>query len=319
MIEHPFYIKEPAELRWCVLSTVPLGVRCRPVAVRGLQAYAVPSARAGQQPDPSVRRDALKGLFSGGFLLAVIAVVLLIVVAAPEYAEPAQGSTEDLPATSIGASPSPSAAPEAAPSPTSPLPTELKGYKWPVRGGMVADYYDWDEQGPFVIEGRRVHGGLVITWFDGAIVKAAHKGTVVAAGRDWRNEVGYDDDLDDYYARLKRKRQKPSLGVVIDDGNGYRSVYSELKAVRVKPGQQVKAGTVVGTMGPAEKRYMMRYALVRMDGSWLKVAQPERDRGVPEYVHEHVDPLAVLRTNADKKPRMDKRLPPTDPPRLSKY
>jgi hypothetical protein len=266
-----------------------------------------------------VRRDALSGLFSGGFLLAVIAAILLIVVAVPEYAEPAQGSSDTVPVAGLAASPSPSSEPEAAPDPTSPLPTELKGYKWPVRGGMVVDYYDWDDDGPFVIDGRRVHGGLVITWFDGAIVKAAHAGTVVAAGRDWRDHVGYDDDLDDYYAKLKRKKQKPSLGVVIDDGKGYRSVYSELKDLRVEPGQRVKAGAVIGGMEFAEKRYMVRYALVRMDGAWLKVAQKERDRGFPEYAREHVDPLAVLRMDTDKKPRTDKRLPPAHPPRLSKY
>jgi hypothetical protein len=271
-----------------------------------------------------VRRDALSGLLSGGFLLAVIAAILLIVVAVPEYAEPAQGSSESVPAVGLAASPSPSSVPEAAPDPTSPLPTELKGYKWPVRGGMVADYYDWDEDGPFVIDGRRVHGGLVITWFEGAIIKAAHAGTVVAAGRDWRDHVGYDDDLDDYYAKLRRKKQKPSMGVVINDGNGYRSVYSEMiPDPRIKVGQKVKAGTVIGSMSRVkegkEVRQMMRYALVRMDGMWLKVAQEERGRGVPEYVREHVDPLAVLRLDTDKKPRTDKRLPPAHPPRLSKY
>ena len=181
MIEHLFYIRE----RCAPVLVRPVNqpgwrVRCAAVAVRGLQAYAVPSARAGQQPDPSVRRDALSGLLSGGFLLAIIAAVLLIVVAVPEYAEPAQGSSETVPAVGLGASPSPSSVPEAAPDPTSPLPTELKGYKWPVRGGMVADYYDWDEDGPFVIDGHRVHGGLVITWFEGAIGKAEHSGTGVA-------------------------------------------------------------------------------------------------------------------------------------------
>lgn len=286
-----------------------------PVAVRGLQAYAVPSARAGQQPDPSVRRDALSGLFSGGFLLAIIAVVLLIVVAAPEYAEPAQGSSDSAPAAGIGALPSPSATPQAAPDPTSPLPSQLKGYRWPTRGGMVVKYYDWDSSGRFVIDGQRVHGGLAITWFDGAPVKAAHGGTVVAAGRAWQDAVGYDDDLDSHYAKLKRKKQKPPLGIVIDDGNGYRSAYSELKGARVKLGQRVKAGTVIGSMGTAG----VRYELVRMDGAWLKVAQKERDRGFPEYAREHVDPLAVLRLDAKRKPRTDKRLPPAHPPRLSPY
>ena len=61
----------------------------RAVADRGLQAYAVPSARAGQQTDPAARRDVLSGLMTGGFLLAVIATVLAIIIAAPQYAEPA--------------------------------------------------------------------------------------------------------------------------------------------------------------------------------------------------------------------------------------
>jgi Peptidase family M23 len=290
------------------------------VAVRGLQAYAVPSARAGQQPDPSVRRDALSGLLSGGFLLAVIAVALLIVVAAPEYAEPARGSGHSAPVLAMDAtSPAASDPPQALPSPTSALPDRLKGYRWPVQGGMVADYYDWDGDGRYLIDERRVNGGLVITWFDGALVKSAHAGTVVAAGRDWQKHVGYDGDVDAYYQRLKRRKQKPSLGVVVDDGNGYRSVYSELKDLRVKPNQKVKAGTVIGAMSVAEKRYMMRYELVRMDGDLLKVAAEVRRLGFPGYVREHVDPLAVLRLDARRKPLTDKRRPPADPPRLSRY
>ena len=37
--------------------------------------------------------------------------------------------------------------------------------------------------------------------------------------------------------------------VVIDDGNGYRSLYAHLSAVRVKPGQHVRAGQVIGYEG----------------------------------------------------------------------
>jgi hypothetical protein len=72
-------------------------------------------------------------------------------------------------------------------------------------------------------------------------------------------------------------------------------------------------------MSTVEKVYMMRYELVRMDGAWLKVAPTERKRGFPDYVREHVDPLAVLRLDANKKPLTDKRRPPADPPRLSRY
>jgi murein DD-endopeptidase MepM/ murein hydrolase activator NlpD len=258
---------------------------------------------------------------SGGFLLAVVAAVLAIVVAAPEYAEPARGSSDDG-ALALAPSASPAAseaAQVAAPDPTTAPPNRLKGYRWPVRGGMVATYYDWERDGRFEIEGKPVHGGLVITWFEGAVVKAAHAGTVVAAGRRWQDEVGYDAPLDAYYEKLRRMKVRPSQGVVIDDGNGYRSVYSELKDVRVRKGAKIMAGTIIGTMSKAEKRQMMRYELVRMDGEWLKVAPRWRQRGYPDYVREHVDPLAVLRLSAAKRPDTKMPPPPNDPPRLSDY
>jgi hypothetical protein len=260
---------------------------------------------------------------TGGFLLAVIASVLAIVLVVPEYAEPAQGAASGEAGVAAAAvlGPSPSATPslEPAPSPTSATPDELTGYRWPVRGGQVEQYYDWDSQGRFVITGRRVHGALLITWFAGAAVKAAHDGTVVAAGTDWQDAVGYDGPLDGYYERLRRKHRKPSLGVVIDDGNGYYSVYSELQDLRVAKGQEVAAGTLLGGMGRYEKRQMMRYHLVRMDGDWLRVSEAARRQGFPDYVREHVDPLVVLRLHANKKPRTDRPSPPGKPPRRSEY
>jgi len=292
----------------------------RAVAVRGLQAYAVPSARAGQQTDPSARRDALSGLLAAGFLVAVIVAILLIVIAAPEYAEPAPET--GLAAGAEAGDPTAEVVVEAAaaqtPAPTSSSPDRLKGYRWPVRGGMIASYHDYDPSGHFAMDGRRVHSGLVITWFEGALVKSAHAGTVVAAGREWAREVGYDGSLDDYYARQRKKGLKSPEGVVIDDGNGYRSVYTEVQDLRVKVGDSVKAGTVIGAMSRAEGRQMMRYQLVRMDGPWMMVARPERKRGFPDYARERIDPLAVLRVGANKSPDARKQ-PPADSPRLSSY
>lgn len=289
------------------------------VADRGLHAYVVPSTRAGQQTDPSARRDALTGLLTASFLVLVIAAVLVIVVAAPEYAKPAAGAS--LAEVSSEPSPGTSALPTtaAAEVPTSKPPHKLKGYRWPVRGGIIAKYYDQDREGRFVIDGERVHAGLVITWFEGAAVKAAHKGTVVAAGRDWERAVGYDGSLDKVFKKLGRKKGKPSLGIVVDDGNGYFSVYSELKDLRVKVGDKVKVGQPIGGMSRAEKRQMMRYRLVRGDGPWMKVHTSDRDRDYPDYARELVDPLVVFNLGANKKPRIDKRPPPADPPRLSDY
>ncbi|MFV2064082.1 MAG: murein hydrolase activator EnvC [Chloroflexota bacterium] len=300
------------------------------MARRGLQAYAVPSAQAGQKSVPSARRDALSGLMTGGFLMAVIAAVLTIVIAAPEYAEPAVGaappsaSAEPLPIAAITVEP--------ADAPTSKLPNRLKGYRWPVRGGIVATYYDWDQQGLFSIEGRRVRGGIDITWFPGAKIKAAHRGTVVAVGQDWIDQTGFEGSTRSLYSKSKKddkgkrgkkvgKGRKSSFpaGVVIDDGNGYYSVYVNLKNFTVKKGDKVKAGSIIGEMGTSGGRHFLRYQLVRMDGDWMRVATAARKAGYPDYARERVDPLAVLNVDANKKPRLDKKLAPADPPRLSDY
>ena len=296
------------------------------MADRGLHAYVVPSTRAGQQTDPAARRDALSGLMTGGFLLAVIAVVLVIIMAVPQYAEPAAGA--GLVATE-SAEPSPSteanAAVYVAEVTTSKPPTKLKGYRWPVRGGMMVAYYENDARGEFLIDGKRVHDGIVITWFEGAAVKAAHSGTVVAAGQDWARYVGFDGSVDKVYAHYangsgKKKSQKPlfPLGVVIDDHNGYYSVYTELKDLRVKVDDEVTAGQTIGGMAAAEGKLMMRYRLVRMDGPLMKVHESARLRGYPYYARERVDPLAVLDIAAKRMPEL-RRKPPEVPPRLSDY
>jgi murein DD-endopeptidase MepM/ murein hydrolase activator NlpD len=299
-------------------------LRCQAVAVRGLQAYAVPSARAGQQPDPSVRRDVRSGLLTAGFLLVVIATALAIIVATPEYAEPAIGADAVVAVASLDPTGDPSAASLASDAgaamaePTSPAPGKLKGYRWPVKGGEVNQYYDWASDGQFVLRDRRVHAGLVITWFEGAYVKAAHAGEVKAAGKGWEEATGYDAPLDRLYARLRRHKEQPTQGVVIDDGKGYRSVYSGLQDIRVKVGQKVKAGTIIGAMSKTEHRQMMRYELVRMDGKLMRVSDAARRLGYPDYARERIDPLAVLDLETTKRPRTP-RQPPADPPRLSDY
>ncbi len=306
----------------------------RAVADRGLQAYAVPSARAGQQTDPAARRDALSGLMTGGFLVAVIAAILAIVIAAPQYAEPAAGA---LVAPAASGEPAPDASGEPVVTQpevmTSDPPDKLKGYRWPVRGGSVDTYYGRNAAGRFEIAGERVHDGLVITWFEGAQVKAAHKGTVVAAGRGWIHDVGYigyDGQLDEALELFERRatrrakktgkdRERYPQGIVIDDGNGYYSVYTELKNLSVKVDDEIKAGQTIGQMARlVEGKQMMRYRLVRMDGPPMKVHQSDRDLAYPDYARERVDPLAVLKIDAKHMPKL-KGKRPTDPPHLSDY
>ena len=128
------------------------------------------------------------------------------------------------------------------------------------------------------------------------------------------------------YAKIEQgqkkngKNEKPQfpLGVVVKDGNGYYSVYTELKGLLVKPGDKVKPGQPIGRMSVAENKRMMRYRLVRMDGPLMRVHESARLRGYPFYARERVDPLAVLSTEAKRMPAM-KRKPPANPPRLSEY
>jgi murein DD-endopeptidase MepM/ murein hydrolase activator NlpD len=268
---------------------------------------------------------------TGGFLVAVIAVVVAIVIAVPQYADPVTGAG----AQPISEAPSPTASgePEAVrvavfEEPTSKRPDRLRGYRWPVRGGMVARYYEAHPKGDFQIAGERMHDGLVITWFEGAMVKAAHKGTVVAAGRDWAEHIGFDGPLDKVYRRYApigksakaQKSDKPLFpqGIVIDDGNGYYSVYTEIKNLLVQPGDTVKAGQPIAGMSKAEGMQMMRYRLVRMDGPLMRVHESARERGYPLYARERVDPLAVLDAEAKRMPAL-RRKPPANPPRLSEY
>jgi murein DD-endopeptidase MepM/ murein hydrolase activator NlpD len=280
---------------------------------------------------------------TGGFLVAVIILVLGIILGAPRYAEPALADDDPgaadgvaLAQVSESAAPSSEGTDEEAAEPdadlalatplvtTSKPPDKLRGYMWPVRGGEVARYFEPDPTGLVQVDGRRIHDGIVITWFDGAYVKAAHKGTVVAAGRDWARYAGFEGPLDTLYSRFasgdRGKGGKPTfpMGVVIDDGNGYYSIYTELRDLLVKAGDVVKAGQAIGRMSRAERKQMMRYRLVRMDGPWMRVDEAARELGYPDYAHERVDPLVVLDTEAARMPLM-RRKPPADPPRVSEY
>ena len=80
---------------------------------------------------------------------------------------------------------------------------------------------------------------------------AAHDGSVLAVGRKFDQKVGWVGDLTPYLDRLEAKKLWWSLPivVVIDDGNGYRSIYAHFWWTVVKTGQHVHAGQVIGYEG----------------------------------------------------------------------
>jgi murein DD-endopeptidase MepM/ murein hydrolase activator NlpD len=134
---------------------------------------------------------------------------------------------------------------------TAPMPLEtLKGYRWPLKGRLTLGF-EHSQWGSRLVDGERFHDGIDIATSCGDRIYAAHSGVVLAAGRHFDDYVGWIGDLRPYYKRLDKKDLWDTLpiAVVIDDGNGYRSIYAHFAKVSVKKGQHVKAGQLIGWEG----------------------------------------------------------------------
>jgi murein DD-endopeptidase MepM/ murein hydrolase activator NlpD len=131
-----------------------------------------------------------------------------------------------------------------------PLAT-LTGYVWPIRAGRISLPFKAIPGGEWVNHGRRWHDGVDMASFCGAPVGAAHAGIVLAAGRRFDDWIGWIGDLGPYYRRLDATSSWADLPnvVVIDDRNGYRSIYAHFRDVTVKPGDVVTAGQLIGHEG----------------------------------------------------------------------
>ena len=154
-----------------------------------------------------------------------------------------------------GVPPRPPAIPDLAmadlPGPTAPPVEMLEGYAWPIAHPRLTQPYGPSIYGSRVVDGKPFHDGIDIATFCGDRILAAHAGTVLAAGRRFDQHIGWVGDLGPYLRRLDRKRLWEALPivVVIDDGNGYRSMYAHLSRVTVKPGDRVKPGRLLGYEG----------------------------------------------------------------------
>ena len=130
---------------------------------------------------------------------------------------------------------------------TAPMPLDtLKGYRWPLKGRLTLGF-EHSGWGSRLVDGERFHDGIDIATSCGDRIYAAHSGVVLAAGRHFDDYVGWIGDLGPYYKRLNKKDLWNTLpiAVVIDDGNGYRSIYAHFSKVRVKAGEKVKAGEII--------------------------------------------------------------------------
>lgn len=142
-------------------------------------------------------------------------------------------------------------------------------------GCLIQNYFDHDA-GPGFVDytcGQLGYDGHTGTDFRlhnlaemhaGVPVRAAAAGTVRAV-RDDMEDVSIRDLKD---ARVIAGREAGN-SVAIEHGNGWETQYSHLRrgSVRVKPGQEVRAGQVIGEVGLSGKTEFPHLHLsVRLDG-----------------------------------------------------
>ena len=155
--------------------------------------------------------------------------------------------------TTSTAEPSPTATADPTPTPRpTPAPVaSLTGYQWPLPHGRITLPFGPSRLGSRLVEDKAFHDGLDIATFCGDRVVAAHAGKVLAAGRHYDSQMGWVGSLKAYTDRLDKKHLWGTLPivVVIDDGNGYRSMYAHFHRLVVKKGQTVKAGQLLGYEG----------------------------------------------------------------------
>ena len=150
--------------------------------------------------------------------------------------------------------PSPIVTPDGSPTivvRSAPPIASLTGYQWPIRQGRISLPFKAIPGGTRIKDGKLFHDGVDMASFCGAPVGAAHDGVVLAAGRHFDEQVGWIGSLLPYFYVLNSRHMWNDLPnvVVIDDGNGYRSIYAHFRDVTVSVGQAVRAGELIGHEG----------------------------------------------------------------------
>ena len=112
-------------------------------------------------------------------------------------------------------------------------------------------------------------------------------------GSSWRpagdsaRRSGFYGSLDTFYAKIQRRHTMglQPIVVVVDDGNGYRSMYVHLAKARSRSAttsSPARSSAYEGDTGNASGCHV-HYELVRMDGPWMRVAgQLVKEYGYPD-------------------------------------
>jgi murein DD-endopeptidase MepM/ murein hydrolase activator NlpD len=224
--------------------------------------------------------------------------------ASPVPAGAAPPSTATTPADGGAASSTTSTPPmppeTAAPAATPPPIADLTGYRWPLPRGRLTLPFGPSPWGSRLVEGQPFHDGIDLATVCGDRIVAAHDGFVLAAGRHYDDAIGWVGDLSAYYRRLDAKQLWSTLPIVviIDDGNGYRSIYAHFSKIVVKAGQMVRGGQIIGYEGRTGRASgcHLHYGLFSTDepGRFGIEASVVKRMKVPAIEIARVDPLLVL-------------------------
>ncbi|HYH92548.1 MAG TPA: M23 family metallopeptidase [Candidatus Saccharimonadales bacterium] len=176
----------------------------------------------------------------------------------------------------------------------------LSGYRWPIPKARLTLPFGPSPWGSRIVDGEHFHDGIDLATFCGDRIVAAHGGVVLAAGRHYDEHMGWVGDLTPYLERLETKHLWSTLPivVVIDDGNGYRSMYAHFQKVTVKAGDRVKTGQLLGYEGRTGRASgcHLHYGLFSpLETSTFKMDPTVSKRmKLPTHQIARIDPLQVL-------------------------
>lgn len=179
-------------------------------------------------------------------------------------------------------------------------PSRLRDYRWPVAHPRITLPFGPWRTGSRIVDGRAFHDGVDMATFCGDRVVAAHDGVVLAAGRHYDSQMGWIGDLKPYFARLDAKSLWTTLPivVVIDDGNGYRSLYAHFGKIVVERGDTVHAGQLLGYEGRTghASGCHLHYGLFSPLETKAFAIDPavSRHMKLPLWETARIDPLLVL-------------------------
>lgn len=197
--------------------------------------------------------------------------------------------------------------------------TSLTGYEWPLAHPRLTLPFGPSPWGSRLVDGELFHDGVDLATFCGDRIHAAHAGTVLAAGRHYDAAMGWVGNLGPYLRRLERKHLwwELPIVVVIDDGNGYRSMYAHFGRIVVTKGEIVQAGDLLGFEGMTGRASgcHLHYGLYSpYEAATFRLRRDVVKRmKLPREQIARVDPLLVLPPKAGiNAPKHHKVSPPGD-------